>query len=264
MKKTNFFKKVYNNLYNIKEFPKYMREGLGRAILYAVMLSLILGLVQGIGVTLNLKKGIDATIQDLSSEKYEFQLKDGILTMKNSPIKVEESGILLYIDSDKELSNKEELRSISVHSDMSILILKDGIIYTDLGSEYEVSFKDLFIGTIDNDDIISQIKLIAKVMPPIFLVITVVAYFVDYLMNCLLVAIFAMISNMILGLRIRFSGIYSLAIYAATLPNILITGIAIFIPTLYLTPAMTIGTLLYVILILRNIRREALENNNIN
>ncbi|MGL4772880.1 MAG: DUF1189 domain-containing protein [Clostridium sp.] len=264
MEKTNFFKKLYNNLFNIKTFPKYMREGLGRAILYAFILSLILGATQGIGLTLDLRKSFNTTIESLKQKEYKFELKDGILDIQNSPIKIEENGILLYADTNKSINDKEELRSISVHSDISVLILKDGIIYSTQESDQYVLYKDLYLTNLTNDELISQIELMAKIFPPIFFTISIIIGFFDYLLNCLIIAAFSMLSNLIMGLRIRFSGVYALSLYAGTLPSILVTIIGLFMPNVYLTQAMMIGTLLYVILIFRNIRNEILENNKLN
>ena len=47
MKDKSFFEKFKNSIYNIREFPNYIREGVGKAILYALILSIIVGGIKG-------------------------------------------------------------------------------------------------------------------------------------------------------------------------------------------------------------------------
>ena len=47
MKKDNFFVKLKNNIYNMSTFQKYVKDGFLSAILYALILSLILGGIKG-------------------------------------------------------------------------------------------------------------------------------------------------------------------------------------------------------------------------
>ena len=47
MKNKSFFEKFKNSIYNIREFQNYIREGVGRAILYALILSIIVGGIKG-------------------------------------------------------------------------------------------------------------------------------------------------------------------------------------------------------------------------
>ena len=51
--KTNVFVKLVKSTYNLKEFPKYMKEGIGRAIFYILILSLVVGGVKGIADVVN-------------------------------------------------------------------------------------------------------------------------------------------------------------------------------------------------------------------
>ena len=62
--KSNFFVKLKNNVYNIETFSDYIKEGLGRAILYAIILSLILGGIQGIYTGVKTKNAIKSSIED--------------------------------------------------------------------------------------------------------------------------------------------------------------------------------------------------------
>lgn len=261
MEKTNLFIKFYNNLFNIKTFPKYIKEGLGRAILYAFLLNIFFGVFQGVLLSIDFNKNIETTKEYLLKDEYGFKLENGILEIKTNPIKINDGNTLIYVDSTKQLSEKEELRSISVHSDMSMLILKDGIIVTTLSGEQSILYKDILNGTISNKDIIDSMGYVQKAVPVFIIVITIIFSFFDYLINSVIIAAFAMITNFMMGLRIKFSAMLSLSIYASTLPSLLILIISSVIKNVYFNQAILVGSLVYVILILRNIRKEILGIN---
>lgn len=262
MKKENFFKKFYNNLFNLNTFPAYIKEGLGRAILYALILNIFIGVFQGVLVAVDFNKNINQSKQYLLDDKYDFKIENGLLTMKTTPIKISEGSTLVYVDSNKSLDERDSLRSISVHGDMSMLILKDGVALITPDGEQTLLYKDITLDTITNEDMIQAIGYIEKTTPIIIIIVSVIAGFIDYLINCLIVAAFAMITNFVMGLKIKFSGIFSLSIYAATLPTILILIIGSVVRNVYFNQVALMATLVYVILILRNIRKEIFQSKN--
>lgn len=261
MKKTNFFVKLYNNLFNIKTFPSYMKEGLGRAILYAFILNIFIGIVQGAIISIDFNKSVETTKEYLVKDEYEFKIENGILDMKTNPIKINDGNTLIYVDSTKAIEEKDSLRSITVHNDMSMLILKDGVVLTTSEGDQSILYKDIFIETLTSNDMLESINYVQKSIPVFITTVSIVGRFLDYLMNCFIIAAFAMLSNIMMGLKIRFSGIFSLSIYATTLPTLLILAISTVVKNVYFNQAILIGSLVYVILILRNIRKEILEQN---
>lgn len=260
-KKDNFFSKLKNNIYNIKTFSEYVKEGLGKAILYALLLSLIIGGIQGIYMGFRAKNTIEKNISEFNNPKYDFTIKDGVLNMKNSPIKINENNGVFYLDSKKDLKDAESLKNIYVHENMYVLFLKDGIkVGQGANLNKEFAYKDLFSGPINNKAIISDMKYLAIIIVPILIIVTIVQYFVSFLLNCLLVTAFSIIIGMIMGLRIRSKALYSLAIYAGTLPSILLLPFSIIRPGVYFDNAFIAGATIYVIFILRYIKKDLLDN----
>ena len=74
MKRDNLFKKFRYSLYNAKKIATYCKEGLGRAILYTLVLSVFLGLVQFIVQAVEINKVYNKIESALSDEKYSFIL----------------------------------------------------------------------------------------------------------------------------------------------------------------------------------------------
>ena len=269
MKNKNFFVKFKNSIYNMKEFPNYIREGVGRAVLYALILSFIVGVIQGLTNSIYMKKTIDSSIEMLEEDKYKFKIENGILDLETSPLKIEDGNLLIYLDDNKELSQVDELRDITVHSDFYILVLKDGIVTSsslvpDQVGEVAVSQAKYSVMedgvTITNDNIVDILKVSSNFIYWIIVIVSVVETFLGLIMDSVIIALMLMLTNFMFGLRLRYSQLFSLVIYVATLPVILILILNMFVPDVYLDSVRVLGTFLYSFMVLRNMRHEIDEN----
>ena len=157
--KTNFFKKVITSIYDIKIFSKYAKEGIFRAISYAILLTLIL-----------------------------VVLKDTFIGYKTGNFK------------------------------MIIFIYTMG---TDFGMEL-----------------------------------------LNLLFNCLIVVMVASLFTIFMRMVVKYTALYSLTLYAATLPLIIQTILEVFNPDISFDTMFIIGTLTYVVLILKYIKDEIIKNLN--
>lgn len=259
MKRDGFFSKLKNNIYNIEKFSEYVRDGLGKAILYALILSLIIGGIQGVYMGFRAKNNINEGIVELNEPKYDFSIKNGILEMKNSPVKFNQDNIVVYIDSNKDLNQAEGLKDAYVHGDMYILLLKDGIKVGSGGLNKDILYKDAFTGEYTNKTIVEQLKLASVVIVPITVGFTIFQYFTTYLLNCLIIAAFSIIIGMIMGLKMKASAMYSLSVYAATLPSLILLPFSLIRPDIYFDTAFMAGTIIYVAFILRYIKKDLLK-----
>ncbi|MGG7179168.1 DUF1189 domain-containing protein [Clostridium paraputrificum] len=264
-KKTNIFVKFVNSLYNIKEFPRYMKEGVGRALLYALVLSLVCGIGTGIVASVNMNKSIKSTLESLKEDKYRFKLQDGILDIETSPLKIEEGNTLVYIDDNITIDKLDELRSMTAHVDSYILLLKDGLsISSDMFPSKVAKYKDMLANnSIDNQSIMDSIEFASKFIGIAFLIMIVVETFLSYLIDVAMIALLAMLTNFTLGINLKYSNMFSLVIYAATLPTVLVTILTVLFPGVYFNSASMVGTLVLTLLVLRNMRKDINENRNI-
>lgn len=258
--KRNFFVKLKNNVYNIKTFSDYIKEGLGRAILYAIILSLILGGIQGIYTGVKTKNAIKSSIEELNNPNYEFSIKDGILHTKKNPIKVEDGNTVIYLDSNKKLNEADSFKDEYIQSDMYVLLLKDGIEVGSGSLSQTISYKDSAFNELNNEILKEQLQIVGKFILPVIVIVMIVQYFINYMLNCLIVSAFSMIIGMFMGLRMRGSAMYSLAIYAGTLPNLLLLPFSLIRPDIYFDVAFSVGTIIFSVFVLRNIKYELLKN----
>jgi hypothetical protein len=122
--------------------------------------------------------------------------------------------------------------------------------YKESGSEGEIE------GEINNEFVINIINSFKSIIYFIVMVVSIVQAFITYLITTLFISVFSMISNRLLKLNLNLGELFSLVAYVGTLPNILITILTIIIPTVIFSTAGIVGTVVYVGLILNNMKKE--------
>lgn len=255
--KTNVFVKLVKSIYNLKEFPKYMKEGVGRAIFYIFILSLVVGGVQGIVDIVNLNLLANETVEKLEDDNYQFKIKDGVMDIATSPVKIENSNTLVYIDKDTTMIQSDNLRSITVNADIYVLVLKDGVVTSTNATAVKNSYKQLGLEEEFNNKFVINAIINFKVLAYfIAMIVSLVKTFVSYLLTTLLIGAFSMISSRLLKLNLKLGELFSLVAYIGTLPNILITILGIIIPTVVFSTAGIVGTVVYTGLILNRMKKE--------
>lgn len=207
---------------NPKKYVYLNKEKLSKAFLYVLLLSVIIGLVQGVMGAV-LISGIEKTTKMiLEEDEVQFEMKDGVLDFKNSPLKEEEGQALLYIDTNKDIDDLDSLRSITVHKDTVTVLLRDGFMvksgsesvtqkYSDLGLDL-INFNNYFVISI-----IEKLDIVKYIIIPIMIVVN----FVQLLMYALFISLMGILSNLISNRKMYYNRVFNLALYSVTLPTII-------------------------------------------
>lgn len=263
-KGTNIITKFINSIYNLKGFSKYMKEGVGKAVLYALILSTFIGGLKGIVNVVSFNKSTNRAIEIMSEDKYNFYIADGTLNIDNSPLKIEENNILIYMDKNISIDESDSIRNLTVNEDSYVLILKDGIIFdSNINQSSEINkvkatYKELnIVDGVNNKKLVEIIKAVKIPIIILILAIYIIQEFVFYLFIALMIAIFALLPSKIFALDLSLGNLFSLVIYAATLPSILVLILTVLISNVPFDTAGMVGTILYTYIILNDIRKEA-------
>lgn len=86
--------------------------------------------------------------------------------------------------------------------------------------------------------------------------------FLNLLFNSLIVMVITLFSTIFMKMIVKYMALYSLTLYAATLPLILKTILELVNPNINFDTMFILGTLTYVILILKYIKDEIIKNIN--
>lgn len=267
MSRDNIFKKFTNSIYNPSEaYRKYIKEGIGKAIVYALLLCLILGGIKGGIQSFNFNSRLKNTIAKLEDDNYKFEITDGELNIESSPIKIDENNVLIYIDKDKSIEDEESLRSLIIHEDTYILILKNGMIVDSNVSEnpyttkIKYTYKEMQIAdNINNENVIKGIENLKVPIIVFFVVMSMVQEFLNYLITAFFIAVMFLFVSKALGFNLKLAEVFSLVIYVQTLAALLVAVLTIIIPGVLFDMASMVGTSLYMLLTLINIKKQGIN-----
>ena len=207
---------------NPKKYVYLNKEKLSKAFLYVLLLSVIIGLVQGVMGAV-LISGIEKTTKMiLEEDEVQFEMKDGVLDFKNSPLKEEEGQALLYIDTNKDIDDLDSLRSMTVHKDTVTVLLRDGFMVKSGSESVTQKYSDLGLDLINfnNDFVISIIEKL-DIVKYIIIPIMIVVNFVQLLMYALFISLMGILSNLISNRKMYYNRVFNLALYSVTLPTII-------------------------------------------
>lgn len=207
---------------NPKKYIYLVKDKIGKAFLYLLILAAIVGGFQGITAVTTLGVVEDAISKAYSDGKLNFEMKDGLLDFKTSPYKEEQGGALLLVDTDKEVDELDSLRSITVHKELSTVILKDGIVIKNGSNETIYKYSDLGLDKVEfNNDIldifIKEIGVIKYFMIPIMIIIK----FIDMIFYALMMTLAGMLSILLNKQKLSYSNIFKLSMYSITVPTLL-------------------------------------------
>lgn len=135
--------------------------------------------------------------------------------------------------------------------------------------------KEGFLTSISYSILISSILATAKSMLigdkinnyelryfPLAIIINFRMILFNLLFNCLIVVLIASLFTIFMKMVVKYMALYSLTLYAATLPLIIKTILEVINPNVNFDTMFIIGTLTYVTLILKYIKDEILKNLN--
>lgn len=259
MKKDNIFIKMRNSSLNIQDIYNYGKDGVGKAVIYALVLCSFIGLIKGIVTGISINSLFNNVINELNKEDYEFEIKNGIFDINESPIEIKEGNLLFYVDDTLVLDDIDNIKSKTVNSDGNILILKDGAYISESGMNSIIKYSELFNNiTVGNSTLIEIIKGTKIVSIVIFAFINIITTFINYLLDAVVIGLFALTFAVMFGERILYKEGFSMAIYAGTLPNILVLILSIISPSTNFSIVALVATMLYTFIV----QKQSLSKDN--
>lgn len=207
---------------NPKKYIYLYEKKLHKAFLYILILALVLGFIQGIANVTLLSIVEKASEKALNEQELTFELKDGVLDFKSSPLKEEEGETLLLIDTNKEIKDLQELKSITVHKKSAVVFLKDGFMIKNNSEEVNHKYSDFALDKIylDNNVLIDSMKYL-KYVKYIVIPVGMVLQFIDLIFYGLLISIVGVLSNLLNKTQMKYTDIFKLSLYSVTLPSLI-------------------------------------------
>ncbi|WP_297639003.1 DUF1189 domain-containing protein [uncultured Clostridium sp.] len=262
--KDNFFIKFKNCLHRLDKFPAYIDQGIGKAIKYGFLISLIFGGIIGIYNSFSLNTNLNTTIQQINKPEYRFTVKDNTLDLTGGPYKFNSNGIGIYINDNKTLDDAQSVLNDLSNNTANVLVLKNGIDLNLAGQSqtatYNTISQKLFnSGEITNQSLTGKIQGMKKYYFIFQFVFEVINRFINLIMDSLIITIVGLIASMIMGMMVKPAALYSLSVYAATVPFLISLPISILYPSIPLQYPIMLGTAIYVVIILKHIKDDLVK-----
>lgn len=240
----NIFSRLKYSLFGYKGYIDLVKEGISKAILHLIILSLISTTVLGITFIFLYNVQEKILIEQLEKQENEFIYENGALDYKNGFKTFEDGEYLFLIDTSKSIDNYDELRKIIVHKDTAFALVKDGIIVRSFTNEFTFKYSDIFLDNINlnNDSIINLINQ-SSYLKYIFIVLIALVVLLSKFYSTFIVSIVGVLINLVNRTNIRYSDIFKISAYSLTLVTILelflpISSFSLLISGTYLILAM--------------------------
>lgn len=258
--KTNIFNTFVRSIYDVSSFSVSARKGIKRAVMYMLLLTIILGGLKGTILGWNYSKQVSEISYILQQNDYNIHIENNELNTDYSPIMFR--GIYkltLYIDDEKTITDKLDYID-AADNDTNLLILKDGIVLENIEDKYIAKYSTFLNGKdISNDTMKSFIKRLKIIFPISYIAINIAIMFMNLLVDYLIIVTIASLISLFMKMIVRYGALWSLTIYASTLPLIIVTVLEVIRPDVDFEVTFVVGTLTYLIIIFKNIKADIIE-----
>lgn len=231
-KKMGFFRRIKNAIVNFDEYKTFAEEKVWTTIKYILKIAFVFSLIVSFALTYRVTQEINNVIQIYQNECPEFRFENNTLVIDSDNkqfFKGDPNGYLgILMNSEKEqIDENDEISNYKV----MVAILKDKLIvrdsqglensvtYEQIGSNFDLSKinKQEIINIVLSDRMI-EIYTTIIVLSLIYLYL---AYFVQFLLDILLLSVVGYLLSKIVGIKFKYKSIFNMSTHAMTLSIIL-------------------------------------------
>lgn len=248
IKEQGFFRKVWNSITKIEEYPNMSAQGLGKATSYLAKIVALIAVVLCLGMIYQTHNLINEGVQYIQNEFPEFSYKDGMLNIESeTPIEISKSPIADKIIIDTKTEEQEKINQYMNQigeAGNGIAILKNQILIKNsaVAGTISYSYKDTLnsfqITEFTKQDVINYVNSskIITLYVSVFITMFIYAfvmYFLTTLSNAIFLSFFGFITTFLARIKMRYVAIFNMSVYALTLSvilNVLYIAINIFVP----------------------------------
>ena len=253
----NIFKQFYRSLYSPKDIASFRFQGVGKTIIYLLLLTIIASIPN----LYYLNKGINEAIHTFSVTMKEdvpsFTIKDKTLYTDNQqePTIIEKPDLTIILDS----SGTYDHTKITSYGN-TVALLKNEFVIVTFGQTQRFEYSSLGNITLTNEEIIDFIQTtdsLAYVFMIILIVIYILFMLIYKVLQTLVLAMFGNFFSKIFGRALTYAQCWKITVYSTTIPVIffaIMDSLQTVVPSGYLLNWFT--SLFLVCLVIKEIQPE--------
>ncbi len=218
--KPNFFRCFFYSITSFDKYRLFLRQSVGRAVVYLLLLSLFIALIVGIPTWIEYNKIMESFALNFDSLVPDFRLADGKLEVSGEmPIVVGDDTYPIVIDTSADA----EVRILDQY-DTVMLITSDKIIQKNYVDK-TVTPLNMFQGlTLTRDDIAQTIPLMKPIGVFVF-VFMGIFFILGKFISALIISLLGRAINSAKRTNLSYKGIFKISVYAMTLPLLICTAL---------------------------------------
>ena len=212
----NFFTKVYYSITGFENYKFFIMQRTGKAVVYLLLLSLIIGLIGIIRPVYESNKMMNQMIEGIEGSIPDFSLENGKLDVRTEmPLFIEEGGLTIIIDTSGA-TNESILDSYN----NALLILQDKMIQKNYANQQVTDFSVLKGVKIDRSDVKNMLPLVKWFMLLLFIILPPFIIAGRFL-SALFISIFGIIINSVKNKNLPYRDVFAISAHSLTLPLII-------------------------------------------
>jgi hypothetical protein len=246
----NFFTRIYYSIAGFNNYRYFLRQGVGKAVAYLIIIALIVGLVSFIPDIRTYNTVMDELIASFDTSVPDFTLSNGQLKVEGKmPIIIDEGATSIIIDTSDSPNE-----SILDNYDSAILLTKDRMIQKTFVNRRITEFSALQGLTLTKDSIRQSLPLM-KPIGLFFFFFGLIFFVCGKFISALLISVVGIILNNVRRTNLSYQSIFKMSVFSLTLPLVLCTILDFFhIPMMWLL--FNILAAVYIYGAIHSIRRE--------
>lgn len=250
--KINIFLRFFYSITSFAKYRLFLRQGVGRAVVYLLLLSTLLSCAVYIPAGIQYDGIVDELTANYDTIIPDFTLANGKLQVDGKmPIVVDESAYPIVIDTSPDAEDK-----ILPKYDIVMLITSDKIIQKNYANK-QVTYLSAFQGLELTRDNIAQTLPLMKPIGVFIFVLLAIGFVCGKFISALIISLIGLTINSAMKTNLSYRNIFKISIYSMTMPLLVCTIpsiVPVTIPFLWIL--FYILASVYVYGAIRSIRRE--------
>lgn len=214
-----FFQKFKNALYNAEAYVTFLKQGLGKGILYLFILTLIFGGIVSVKIAYEFNKAM-VQIEDVAGEKIpDFRIQNGKLSVDAAmPIVYKNSDVIIVVDTENTIdpSQLDEYEQGVLIGEAEMYAKKS------TGQIQMIKFNEMQNAEITGTDISEFLTGFKGIGIVIIMIGGILCYFIGKLLSVFIImGVGGLIVGQLIKCRTDYETSCKLGAYALTLPMLI-------------------------------------------
>lgn len=208
-----FFKKIYHSAAGFGKYRYFISQRPGKAVVYLLLLSLILGVFSLIPVAFDFNKTLNEFIVGFDQSVPEFTFENGKLSVEGEmPIIIGEGSSTLIIDT-----STQDDESILNNYDTAVLITSDRMIQKTYANKQVTNFS-LMQGVKFDRESVKRVLPVLKTLTVFIIIFGVIFFICAKFISAMIVSLAGLIINAATGTGLPYGDVFKISVYSLTLP----------------------------------------------